>query len=178
MNKIIDAGLDRFFGVGNDDAIGSKGSWVDVLSQVPRVLLEDESVVGVPKSIRSLLLQHHRETRDTSRTFSSGCNDAFSVFGFLAFLLALLDLIMELNGGMMMGGGGGGGGRGWGRRKRAVSQQPEVRQAMLASYSMFRGFLNALDADNPACSALFMCEAAVEAARRGQTGYTVSKAAR
>ena len=31
------------------------------------------------------------------RTFSSGCNDAFSVFGFLAFLLALLDLIMELN---------------------------------------------------------------------------------
>ena len=31
------------------------------------------------------------------RTFSSGCNDAFSVFGFLAFLLALLDLILELN---------------------------------------------------------------------------------
>ena len=35
--------------------------------------------------------------KSQARTFSSGCNDAFSVFGFLAFLLALLDLILELN---------------------------------------------------------------------------------
>lgn len=32
----------------------------------------------------------------------SGCNDAFSVFGFLAFLLALFDLIMELQNDMNM----------------------------------------------------------------------------
>ena len=38
-----------------------------------------------------------RNAGSEPRTFSSGCNDAFSVFGFLAFLLALLDLIMELN---------------------------------------------------------------------------------
>ena len=35
--------------------------------------------------------------KSQARTFSSGCNDAFSVFGGLAFLLALLDLILELN---------------------------------------------------------------------------------
>ena len=29
-------------------------------------------------------------------TARSGCNDAFSVFGFLAFLLALIDLIMDM----------------------------------------------------------------------------------
>jgi hypothetical protein len=31
-----------------------------------------------------------------SGRYFGGCNDAFSVFGFLAFLLALLDLVIEL----------------------------------------------------------------------------------
>ena len=35
-------------------------------------------------------------------TGRSGCNDAFSVFGFLAFLLALLDLILELQVGQIL----------------------------------------------------------------------------
>ena len=34
-----------------------------------------------------------------ARFFNSGCTDAFTAFAFLAFLLALLDLILELQSG-------------------------------------------------------------------------------
>ena len=112
----------------------------------------------------------------SARTFSSGCNDAFSVFGFLAFLLALLDLIMELNMGDMAAGGGD---AGFKRRKRSVSNHhPQMREGTLAAYSMFRGFLNAMDADSSDCSALFVCEAATQAGMRGSTGLSLAKAAR
>ena len=154
------------------DLLGSfdslNGTWTTLLSQVPRDLLEDERIVGIPRSLKQILLSHHRELRSADysepRTFSSGCNDAFSVFGFLAFLLALLDLIMEMNGGA--------------RKKRDAMNHPEFREGALASYSMFRGFLNAMDAETPACSKLFICEAAVQASKRGQTGFLVAKAAR
>ena len=55
---------------------------------------------------------------------------------------------------------------------------PVFREGALASYSMFRGFLNAMDTSTQDCSALFICEAATQAAKTGKTGYTVAKAAR
>ena len=85
-----------------------------IWSQIPLELIEDESLSGIPQSLRHLLSSHillnqeknnksmyddktHKtiisrtpRSLTTGRTFSSGCNDAFSVFGFLAFLLALL----------------------------------------------------------------------------------------
>ena len=85
-----------------------------IWSQIPLELIEDESLSGIPQSLRHLLSSHillNQENNNksmsddrthqtiisrtprsstTGRTFSSGCNDAFSVFGFLAFLLALL----------------------------------------------------------------------------------------
>ena len=72
--------------------------------------------------------------------YGHGCNnDAFSVFGFLAFLLAAANLFMAEER----------------RKKRSVTVSPicEVnlegkQQAMMSSYTMLRGFLNAMDAQN------------------------------
>ena len=52
------------------------------------------------------------------------------------------------------------------------------KEAMLASYSLFRGFLNAMDAEDPSCSRLFMCEASQEASRIGVIGKTLAKVGR
>lgn len=52
------------------------------------------------------------------------------------------------------------------------------KTAVMASYSMFRGFLNAMDAEDPNCSRLFMCEASKEASKLGSIGKTLAKVAR
>ena len=46
--------------------------------------------LGLPEGLRRLL----EPEQGTAR---SGCDDGFGVFGFLAFLLALLDLLLDLN---------------------------------------------------------------------------------
>jgi hypothetical protein len=52
------------------------------------------------------------------------------------------------------------------------------KEVFLASYSLLRGFLNAMDAQESKCSNLFMCEAAQEAAKIGQIGQIVAKVGR
>ena len=69
----------------------------------------------------------------------AGCDDPFAIFGFLAFLLALLQLLLD---------------SGDGRRKRSVTRcqvsreqeiNPELREASLAVYTLLQGFLNTMD---------------------------------
>lgn len=95
-----------------------------------------------------------------------GCNnDAFSVFGFLAFLLAAANLLMM---------------DAAKRKKRSDDFQECVvgndnkKEVLEASYSMLRGFLNALDAHDKNCSNYFVCEAAQEAAKLGAVGKTLA----
>ncbi|XP_066960766.1 uncharacterized protein [Macrobrachium rosenbergii] len=113
-----------------------------------------------------------------------GCTDSFSVFGFLAFLLALLDLILDLQ--MNMAGGGGTAGRSV-RSADGVDESSgspltcqnnaELQQATSACYSMLRGFLNALASDDPECAKRFMCEGAEEAATAGPVGEVIASVA-
>nr|XP_027230154.1 uncharacterized protein LOC113821830 [Penaeus vannamei] len=102
-----------------------------------------------------------------------GCSDSFSVFGFLAFLLALLDLILELQGnrrkkrdtrGM----------EGDASLKAECQSQDELQQATSACYSLLRGFLNALAAQDPECARRFLCEGAEEAAAAGPVGEVIA----
>ena len=105
-------------GFGNQDLTWNSSA---IWSQIPLELIEDESLSGIPQSLRHLLSSHilqeqvknnktmtddrHHPTilsrtprsLTTGRTFSSGCNDAFSVFGFLAFLLALLGSSLRID---------------------------------------------------------------------------------
>ncbi|XP_071542359.1 uncharacterized protein [Panulirus ornatus] len=104
------------------------------------------------------------------------CTDSFSVFGFLAFLLALLDLILELQD---MDDGT--------RRRRAAQgesvpippcqEEQEVLQATSASYSLLRGFLNALATDDAECAKRFLCEGAEEASAAGPLGEVIANVA-
>ncbi|XP_037794985.1 uncharacterized protein LOC119590388 [Penaeus monodon] len=110
---------------------------------------------------------------------SGGCNDAFTGFGFLAFLLALLDLILELQDGN--------------RRRRSVQEElskdpdifmtlalesgPEAQGAAAACYSLYRGFLNTLATRDRECAQRFMCEAAEEAAASGPLGKMIATVA-
>lgn len=117
-------------------------------------------------------------------SWSGGCNDAFSGFGFLAFLLALLDLILELNNDAA------------GRRRRrdaasafvgssperlfvtnGLKSDPEMEKASSACYSMYRGFLNALAATEEVCAKRFLCEGASEAASQGRLGRMIATVA-
>ncbi|XP_063866318.1 uncharacterized protein LOC135103678 isoform X2 [Scylla paramamosain] len=107
------------------------------------------------------------------------CTDSFSIFGFLAFLLALLDLVMELQNMNETG-----------RRRREATdeaenevtdltcQDLEMQEAASASYSLLRGFLNALAAQDQECANKFVCEGAEEAAAAGPLGEVVSRVAR
>ena len=58
------------------------------------------------------------------------------------------------------------------------NQTNQGKTAILASYSMFRGFLNAMDAQDPTCSRFFMCEASKEASKLGPVGKILAKVAR
>ncbi|KAK7084970.1 hypothetical protein SK128_021013 [Halocaridina rubra] len=114
--------------------------------------------------------------------FSGGCNDAFSVFGFLAFLLALLDLILEF------------GSEDTNRKRRETESHeryfpedmfttnrlrtnPDIVRASSACYSMYRGFLNALAATDHECAKRFLCEGAQEAASQGRLGSLIAAVA-
>ncbi|XP_066959482.1 uncharacterized protein [Macrobrachium rosenbergii] len=114
---------------------------------------------------------------------SGGCNDAFSGFGFLAFLLALLDLILELSN------------DGARRLRRNAADSPPasspesifltndlktnplMEEASAACYSMHRGFLNALAAADGECAKRFLCEGAHEAASQGRQGKMIASVA-
>ena len=93
--------------------------------------------------------------------YSSGCQDNFAIFAFLAFLLAVLDFVMETQ--MMAGGGK--------RKKREVTfpldQNKLTKNATLTSYSMFRGFMNAMATEDEQCKSLFMCESGREVKQYG-----------
>ena len=52
------------------------------------------------------------------------------------------------------------------------------QEAILASYSIFRGFLNAMDAEDSICSQFFICEGSHEAAKLGWIGTSLAKVAR
>jgi len=119
--------------------------------------------IGLPPSLHQLLSDHSND-QGTAR---GGCDDGFGVFGFLAFLLALLDLLLELGGD--------------GRKKRSIGDEgicdlpnphPQVREGTLAALVMLRGFLNAVEpldeANSQECAALAICEASTEAARLGE----------
>jgi len=116
-----------------------------------------------------------------ARTFSSGCNDAFTVFAFMAFLLALLDLILELQ---------------MERRKRSTNENnfdiifDEIvldeqdsfnmveRNATLATHSIFRGFLNTLTGignKEESCAQFYFCEAAYHASNFGDIGRKIAR---
>ena len=110
-----------------------------------------------------------------ARTFSTGCFDAFTVFAFLAFLLALLDLILELQGDA--------------RKKRSIDSSPNFqnenleykwmeRNATLAAHSIFRGFLNTLDSADNSCAQLYFCEGAQAASKQGSVGKKIARIAR
>lgn len=53
-----------------------------------------------------------------------------------------------------------------------------MQEAASASYSLLRGYLNALATEDPGCASRFMCEAAEEAATAGPLGRVVAKVAR
>ncbi|MPC16822.1 uncharacterized protein LOC123499706 [Portunus trituberculatus] len=110
------------------------------------------------------------------------CTDSFSIFGFLAFLLALLDLVMELQNMDETTAE-------TERRRREVMgkaqnqvtdltcQDLEMQEAASASYSLLRGFLNALTAQDQECANKFVCEGAEEAAAAGPLGEVVARVA-
>ncbi|XP_068225053.1 uncharacterized protein [Palaemon carinicauda] len=109
-----------------------------------------------------------------------GCTDSFSVFGFLAFLLALLDLILDLQ--MNMAGDGGRNVRSAGDDSSGggpvtCQNNAELQQATSACYSMLRGFLNALASDDPECAKRFLCEGAEEAVTAGPVGEVIASVA-
>ena len=134
-------------------------------------------LVGLPKTLQNSLLNHlasefglNTYSQGTARDGGHGCNnDGFAVFGFLAFLLAAANLLMD-DGGRSL------------RRKRSecTSTPPPIeikQEGIKASYSLFRGFLNALDAADNKCSNYFWCEGASQAARTGATGQVLAKVA-
>ena len=74
-------------------------------------------------------------------TARSGCDDPFAIFGFLAFLLAMLQLLVD---------------SGSKKKKRSTAdcqlenrqggcRDREMREGTLAVYSMIQGFLNTMD---------------------------------
>ena len=87
---------------------------------------------SLPVSVTNLLENFSGDNHSTAR---SGCNDPFAIFGFLAFLLVLLQLLAN-NGG--------------GRKKRSArlcsyhEESNQLREGRLAVHLVFQGFLNSL----------------------------------
>ena len=90
------------------------------------------SSFSLPASVTNLLENFRGDNRSTAR---SGCNDPFAIFGFLAFLLVLLQLLAN-NGG--------------GRKKRSArlcsyhEESNQLKEGRLAVHLVFQGFLNSL----------------------------------
>ena len=96
---------------------------------------------GMPESFQTFLSSLTNEDSSTARDGGYGCDDPFAIFGFLAFLLALLQLLVDSEGGEE-------------RKKRSTYQcsheqvlknSPELKEGVLGAYIMFQGFLNAVD---------------------------------
>ncbi|KAG0718197.1 hypothetical protein GWK47_052890 [Chionoecetes opilio] len=119
----------------------------------------------------------------------SGCNDSFSVFGFLAFLLALFDLIMELQddadaaadttmrSARNLSAREGRAADLLAEQLLPVSAQEHgegSQQAAAACHSMLRGFLNGVTANDATCAERFLCEGAEEATAAGDFGQVVA----
>jgi len=110
-----------------------------------------------------LTLCYREYAEAQSRQFSSGCQDNFAIFAFLAFLLTVLDLVLEMQGGA-------------GRKKReedptlsssSMLNNEVGRNATLVTYSLFRGFLNSVDANHHHCKMKYICEGAEESLKYG-----------
>ena len=113
-----------------DENIGNK------IQEVLAVLTS--ASFGVPRTLFGIFNILEDENMVTAR---SGCDDPFAIFGFLAFLLALLQLLVD---------------SGSKKKKRSTgdcqlvnrqggSRDREMREAALAVYSMIQGFLNSMD---------------------------------
>jgi len=124
-------------------------------------------IAGVTNLLSSYL--HTAGSEGSARQCS---NDGLEVFGFLAFGLYLLNLVMNMKR----------------RKKRAGADQcgeefdpdmePDLVEGVLAFYNMFQGFLTVFyDEEESSCRSLAMCEAARDASKLGNVGKTVAKAA-
>ena len=101
-------------------------------------LLENQIIPVLSQIIESItILNLDSGAEGTARDGKCG-NDSFEVFGFLAFGLYLLNLVMNMDGGA--------------RKKRSSDQcssefdpsrEPALMEGALAFYSMFEGFLDA-----------------------------------
>ena len=100
---------------------------------------------GMPRKFEMFLSNQMIGDGSTPRSGGYGCDDPFAIFGFLAFLLALLQLLVDS------------GGEEGGMKKRSVNQctqeqavqsSPQLREGVLGAYIMFQGFLNAVDAED------------------------------
>ena len=96
---------------------------------------------GMPESFQRFVSSLTDEDASTARDGGYGCDDPFAIFGFLAFLLALLQLLVDSGGDEA-------------RKKRstyqcsheqALKNSPELKEGVLGAYIMFQGFLNAVD---------------------------------
>ena len=110
-----------------------------IFSEVPSLAFDEYPLENDLRPLFFKLVQNSllgslpSETEGTAR---QGCgNDSFEVFGFLAFGLYLLNLVMNMK-----------------RRKRSADQcssdfdpsrEPELVEGVLAFYSMFQGLLTA-----------------------------------
>ena len=54
---------------------------------------------GMPESFQTFVSSLTNEDASTARDGGYGCDDPFAIFGFLAFLLALLQLLVDSEGG-------------------------------------------------------------------------------
>ena len=110
---------------------------------------------------------------DEARTFSSGCQDNFAIFAFLAFLLTVLDLVLE-----MQGGAGGGRRKREDRSKSTILSNEVGKNATLVTYSLFRGFMNSVDANSHHCKMKYICEGAEESLKYGYLAPKIINLAR
>ena len=140
------------------------------------------SSFSLPSSVRNLLENYSGDHYSTAR---SGCNDPFAIFGFLAFLLVLLQLLAN-NGG--------------GRKKRSTrfcshhEESNQLKEGRLAVHLVFQGFLNSLSegigilkylrrqkilnqcykGGDLSCKQRSLCEGLSEAAKLGEVGSIVA----
>merc|ERR1711915_377036 len=103
-------------------------------------LLEDlgQHIGGLPSQIREDIVNYLGGS-EASTPRGGGCTDPFSIFAFLAFALAVMDLMMEMR---------------RKSKKRDVSCSPlphnvfnELDETVLATYSIVRAALNSLEID-------------------------------
>ena len=109
------------------------------LGQDTILALLTQTNLQLPQSLLQIVDTVTHGDGDDSTPRQGGCDDPFAIFGFLAFLLALLQLLVD---------------SGDGRRRRSVGRcqvsrqqgiSSELREASLAVYTLIQGFLNTMD---------------------------------